>query len=163
MEARGALLAALKAKGLRLTRQRLAIVEQIVSASDHPDAVELFRRVRHSAPGTSLSTVYRTLTALEEHGLVQRQSFGGASARFEKADSDHHDHIVDLDTGDVIEFMSPLIEELQTRIAAEHGYMLVSHRMELFCRKLPKARRTRARVQSTPSTASNPSKRGGPA
>jgi Fur family transcriptional regulator, ferric uptake regulator len=157
------LISTLRRKGVRLTRQRRAVLAEITLASDHPGAEELFSRVRRVEPGTSLSTVYRTLSALEEHGVVKRQSFGGASARFETADAAHHDHIVDIDTGDVIEFLSPLIEELQMRVAAEHGYVLVSHRMELYCRKAVKAKGRARQSQSMPSTASKPSKRGGPA
>jgi Fur family transcriptional regulator, ferric uptake regulator len=127
---------ALRAAGLRMTRQRLAIIQVISTASDHPDANELHRRSHDIDPSTSLSTVYRTLAVLQSQGIVNRRAFEGAPARFEAADEAHHDHIVDLDTGDVIEFYSAAIEELQTRIAADFGYEVVHHRMELYCRKM---------------------------
>jgi Fur family ferric uptake transcriptional regulator len=125
---------ALREAGLRMTRQRQALIEVLAGATDHPDASELLARVRLVDPSTSLSTVYRTLSVLEGCGLIHRRSFEGAPARFETAADAHHDHIVDLETGAVIEFFSAAIEELQNRIAAEHGYELVHHRMELYCR-----------------------------
>ena len=127
---------ALRAKGVRITRQRAALLAVLAAAEDHPDANELHRRAREIDDSVSLSTVYRTLTVLEDQSVVQRHAFEGAPARFETADAPHHDHIIDLDTGDVMEFYSDRIERLQAEIAAELGYEVVHHRLELYCRKL---------------------------
>jgi len=126
---------ALRKAGVRVTKQRVALLAVLGEADDHPDAEELLRRVKLIEPATSLATVYRTLSVLEEEGVVHRHAFEGGGARFETADEAHHDHIVDLETGCVIEFHSAEIEELQERIAAEMGYEVVHHRMELYCRK----------------------------
>jgi Fur family transcriptional regulator, ferric uptake regulator len=127
---------ALRAKGVRITRQRAALLAVLAKSEDHPDANELHRRAREIDDSVSLSTVYRTLTVLEDQSVVQRHAFEGAPARFETADAPHHDHIIDLDTGNVMEFYSDRIERLQAEIAAEHGYEVVRHRLELYCRKL---------------------------
>jgi Fur family ferric uptake transcriptional regulator len=126
---------ALREAGLRATRQRSAIVRVLAEAQDHPDAPEVHRRARDLEPAVSLATVYRTLAALAERGVVHRHAFEGAPARFETADAPHHDHIIDLDTGAVVEFASVEIERLQREIARRHGYEVVSHRLELYCRK----------------------------
>lgn len=126
---------ALRAAGVRITRQRSALLDVLAEAEDHPDAVELHMRSKDREPGISLSTVYRTLTALEEQGVIQRHQFEGASARFERADGAHHDHMIDVETGDVIEFCSDRIEKLQAEIAREMGYDIVHHRMELYVRR----------------------------
>lgn len=126
---------ALRNSGVRVTKQRIALLSVLGEADDHPDAEELLRRVKQVEPGTSLATVYRTLSVLEAEGVVHRHAFEGGGARFETADNEHHDHIVDLDTGDVIEFHSDAIEKLQEAIAAEMGYEVIHHRMELYCRK----------------------------
>ncbi|THK35101.1 transcriptional repressor [Ensifer sp. MPMI2T] len=121
--------------GVRVTRQRAAILKILAEAEDHPDASELHRRAKEIDATVSLSTVYRTLSALEQQGVVQRHAFENATARFETADAPHHDHLIDIDTGAVIEFRSDKIEQLQAEIAAELGYELVRHRLELYCRK----------------------------
>ncbi|WOS62538.1 Fur family transcriptional regulator [Sinorhizobium fredii] len=121
--------------GVRVTRQRAAILKILAEAEDHPDASELHRRAKEIDATVSLSTVYRTLSALEQQGVVQRHAFENATARFETADAPHHDHLIDIDTGAVIEFRSDKIEQLQAEIAAELGYDLVRHRLELYCRK----------------------------
>jgi Fur family ferric uptake transcriptional regulator len=126
---------ALRAEGIRITRQRAALLEIIAGADDHPDAVELHRRAQGDVPGLSLSTVYRTLAALERHGVIQRHNFHGEGARFEHADTAHHDHMIDVESGEVIEFRSDRIEELQAELAREMGYEIVSHRMELYVRR----------------------------
>ncbi|MEM7696605.1 MAG: Fur family transcriptional regulator [Pseudomonadota bacterium] len=126
---------ALRADGVRITRQRAAILKVLAEAEDHPDATELHRRARAVDESVSLATVYRTLTALEEQGIVHRHSFEGTPSRFETAEAEHHDHIIDVDTGEVVEFRSDKIERLQAEIAAELGYELVRHRMELYCRR----------------------------
>ncbi|MEM9228710.1 MAG: Fur family transcriptional regulator [Pseudomonadota bacterium] len=128
--------AALRAAGVRVTRQRIALLAVLAGAKDHPDANELHRRAQEVEPAVSLATVYRTLSVLEAGGVVHRHSFEGGGARFETAKAQHHDHIVDLDSGDVIEFSSDKIERLQTQIAAEMGYEVVHHRLELYCRKV---------------------------
>ena len=130
---------ALRAAGLRVTRQRAAIARVLSEAQDHPDATEVHARARDVEPTVSLATVYRTLAALAERGVVARLAFEGSPARFETADAPHHDHIVDVDTGEVIEFLSEEIERLQREVARRHGYEVVSHRLELHCRKRPRA------------------------
>ena len=126
---------ALRADGVRITRQRAALLKVLADADDHPDANELHRRARQIEDTVSLATVYRTLTALEAQGVVQRLAFEGEAARFETTDAPHHDHIIDMDSGDVIEFQSEKIEALQAMIAEELGYEVVHHRLELYCRK----------------------------
>ncbi|MEM8665622.1 MAG: Fur family transcriptional regulator [Pseudomonadota bacterium] len=126
---------ALRADGVRITRQRAAILKVLALAEDHPDATELHKRAREVDESVSLATVYRTLAALEEQGIVHRHSFEGTPARFETAEAAHHDHIIDLDTGDVVEFRSDKIEALQAEIARELGYDVVRHRLELYCRR----------------------------
>ncbi|MCB6177204.1 transcriptional repressor [Rhodobacter sp. Har01] len=127
---------ALRDGGVRVTRQREALLKVLTEAADHPDAAELHRRAKGIDDTVSLATVYRTLTVLEREGVVHRHSFESGGARFEVADPVHHDHIVDLDTGQITEFRNDKIEELQRLIAAEMGYEIVHHRLELYCRKL---------------------------
>ena len=138
----GDLEAVLRSAGLRITRQRRTILAILAEGGDHPDALALFRRAARQDPSISLSTVYRTLSALEEKGVIQRHQFDGASARFEHAETDHHDHMIDVETGDVIEFCSDRIEKLQAEIAAEMGYDIVHHRLELYVRKKPASRKS---------------------
>lgn len=137
--------AALRAEGVRITRQRTLLIRLLAEAEDHPDANELHRRARLVDGAVSLSTVYRTLATLERKGVVHRHAFENATARFETTDAPHHDHIIDLDTGEVVEFRSETIETLQAEIAASLGYDLVRHRLELFCRKSDGKRRPRRR------------------
>lgn len=127
--------AALRKAGIRVTRQRIALLSVLAEADDHPDAVELHERAKRIEPTVSLATVYRTLSVLEEGGVVHRHSFEGGGARFETSHEEHHDHILDVDTGEVIEFQSDKIEQLQDEIARELGYDVVHHRLELYCRK----------------------------
>jgi Fur family ferric uptake transcriptional regulator len=129
------LVEALRAEGVRITRQRIAILRVVSEAVDHPDANEIHRRAHAIDPSTSLSTVYRTMQILEQRGVIQRHSFEGAPARFETAGRTHHDHIVDVDTGQVIEFTSEEIERLQAKIAADHGYEIIRHRLEIYARR----------------------------
>lgn len=128
----------LRKQGVRLTKQRAKLVELLAQAEDHPDANELYARTRAAGETVSLATVYRTLSMLEEGGVIHRHAFEGGGARFEAADMPHHDHIIDLDTGAVVEFQSEKIERLQAQIAAELGYEVVHHRLELYCRKAHK-------------------------
>lgn len=125
----------LREGGVRLTRQREALLQVLTEAADHPDAAELHRRAKGIDDTVSLATVYRTLSVLEREGVVHRHSFETGGARFEVADPAHHDHIVDVDSGEIIEFRSDRIEELQRQIAAEMGFEIVHHRLELYCRK----------------------------
>jgi Fur family ferric uptake transcriptional regulator len=126
---------ALRADGVRITRQRTAVLRVLAEADDHPDANELHRRAYAIDKSVSLATVYRTLGILEQRGVVHRHVFEGAPARFETTDMPHHDHIIDVETGHIIEFRSEKIEKLQAEIASELGYELVRHRLELYCRK----------------------------
>lgn len=125
----------LRTEGVRVTRQRLAILHVLREASDHPRAEDILTRARQQDPSVSQATVYRTLAMLEKAGTVQRNEFEGSGARFELAARQHHDHLIDLDTGAVVEFHSPRIEQLQAEIAAELGYEITWHRLELYGRK----------------------------
>jgi len=126
---------ALRDEGVRITRQRMVLLQVLAAADDHPDANELHRRAHDLDPKLSLATVYRTLSVLESAGVIDRHAFEGKPARFETSDRPHHDHLIDLETGDVIEFRSEKIERLQAEIAAELGYDIVHHRLELYARK----------------------------
>ncbi|MEM1163767.1 MAG: Fur family transcriptional regulator, partial [Pseudomonadota bacterium] len=121
----------LRKAGVRITSQRQVILRVLSEASDHPDAMELYQRASALDSSVSLTTVYRTLKLLQEKGEIHRHAFEGGPARFEPADSEHHDHLIDLDTGQVIEFESEKIEALQREIARELGYDLIHHRLEL--------------------------------
>ncbi|MCX7300205.1 MAG: Fur family transcriptional regulator [Rhodobacterales bacterium] len=127
----------LRAEGVRITRQRLAILHVLREANDHPRAEDILARARLQDQSVSQATVYRTLAVLEKAGTVLRNEFDGTGARFELADRTHHDHLIDLDTGAVIEFHSARIERLQAEIAAELGYDIEWHRLELYGRKTP--------------------------
>ena len=133
----------LRAAGVRMTVQRKVILTVLAGATDHPDATELYRRAAAVDGSVSLSTVYRTLRLLEERGVIQRHAFAEGRARFENADTAHHDHLIDVDTGQVIEFQSERIEKLQAEIAAELGYEIVRHRLELYGRKAGRRGKTR--------------------
>jgi len=129
---------ALRQAGLRVTRQRRLILDIILAAHDHPDAMEIFRRASKLDKSISLSTVYRTMRALEECGAIQRHAFDGGPSRFEQMRPEHHDHLIDIDTGKVIEFQSDVIERLQEEIAHQLGYDIVHHRLEIYGRKRQK-------------------------
>lgn len=121
-----------EAKGLRLTDQRRTIAQVLEDAEDHPDVEELYARASKIDPNISLATVYRTVKLFEEAGILERVDFGDGRARYEDAERDHHDHLIDLQTGRVIEFVDPEIEALQEKIAAKLGYKLKGHRLELY-------------------------------
>ena len=127
--------ARLREAGVRMTRPRKAILKILSQTTDHPDAMEIYRRAVALDASISLSTVYRTMKLLEDKGEIQRHAFAGGPSRFEQAAGSHHDHLIDLETGDVIEFHSDKIEELQEEIARSLGYDIVHHRMELYGRK----------------------------
>jgi Fur family transcriptional regulator, ferric uptake regulator len=119
------------ARGLRMTGQRRTLARVIGAADDHPDVEELHARASREDPKISLATVYRTVKLFEEAGILDRVEFGDGRARYEDAERDHHDHLIDVNTGAVIEFVDPDIEALQERIAARLGYRLIGHRLEL--------------------------------
>jgi Fur family ferric uptake transcriptional regulator len=119
------------AKGLRMTEQRRVVARVITAADDHPDVEELYARAAAIDPKISLATVYRTVKIFEEAGLLEKLEFGDGRARYEDAERDHHDHLIDVNSGEVIEFVDPEIEALQERIAARLGYRLIGHRLEL--------------------------------
>ncbi|MET3792063.1 Fur family transcriptional regulator [Aquamicrobium terrae] len=130
-----------KEHGLRLTEPRKVIMQVLAESSDHPDAVELHRRVSEISPGVAIATVYRTLALLEEKGVLEKHTFGDGRARFESADQEHHDHLINVETGDVIEFRSDEIERLQEEIARRHGFDIVSHRLEIYVKPSRKTRK----------------------
>ena len=119
-------------KGLRMTGQRRVIAQVLDDAHDHPDVEELYNRASKVDGNISIATVYRTVKLFEELGVIERHEFGDGRARYETVPDDHHDHLIDLKTGNVIEFSNSEIEALQERIAREHGYKLVDHRLELY-------------------------------
>ncbi len=121
-----------EAKNLRMTEQRRVIAAVLQEADDHPDVEELYARASAQDPKISIATVYRTVKLFEEAGILDRHDFGDGRARYETADRDHHDHLIDLHSGEVIEFVDPEIEALQEKIAAKLGYRLEGHRMELY-------------------------------
>lgn len=127
--------------GLRMTGQRLTIISVLARADDHPDAVELHRRAAAIDPGISLATVYRTVKLLQDKGILARHAFADGRARYETAKREHHDHLIDLDSGRVIEFQSPEIERLQDEIARRLGFRIVSHRLEIYAKPLKGRRR----------------------
>jgi Fur family ferric uptake transcriptional regulator len=118
--------------GLRMTGQRRIITRILSEAADHPDVEEVYRRANAVDHRISLSTVYRTLRLLERTGILARHDFGAGRRRYEEASSEHHDHLIDVDSGRVIEFNNPEIERLQERVAADLGFKLVGHRLQLF-------------------------------
>ena len=119
-------------RGMRMTDQRRVIARIIESSGDHPDVEELYRRSVEVDATISISTVYRTVKLFEDAGLLARHDFRDGRSRYETVPEEHHDHLIDLKSGQVIEFHSPEIEALQERIAREHGFKLVDHRLELY-------------------------------
>ncbi len=125
------IIARCEARGLRMTDQRRVVARVIGDAEDHPDVEELYARAVRVDPKISLATVYRTVKLFEEAGILDKHEFGDGRARYEDAERDHHDHLIDVNSGQVIEFVDPEIEALQERIAARLGYRLIGHRLEL--------------------------------
>ena len=121
-----------EARGLRLTGQRRTIAQVLEASEDHPDVETIHLRASAHDANISVATVYRTVKLFEESGLLERREFGDGRARYEDAERDHHDHLIDMQTGEVIEFVDPEIEALQERIASRLGYDLKGHRLELF-------------------------------
>jgi len=130
-----------KDNGLRLTGQRRVVVKVLLQSTDHPDALELHRRVTKIDPRISLSTIYRTLNVLEAKGVLEKHNFGDGPARFEAVDQEHHDHLIDVTTGKVLEFRSDEIERLQQQIAQQHGFEIISHKLEIYVRPKKPPRR----------------------
>lgn len=126
------ILARCEANGLRMTEQRRTIAGVLQDAVDHPDVEELYNRASAVDPRISLATVYRTVKLFEETGILEKHEFGDGRARYEAADREHHDHLIDVHSGEVIEFVDPEIEALQERIAQKLGYRLMGHRLELY-------------------------------
>ncbi len=119
-------------KGLRITEQRRAIAKVLSDSEDHPDVELLHSRASAVDPKISIATVYRTVRLFEEAGILDRHDFGDGRARYEAAPEAHHDHLIDVETGRVVEFVDPELEALQKQIAEKLGYRLVDHRMELY-------------------------------
>lgn len=130
-----------KEKGMRLTGPRRTILRVLAASPDHPDAEELHRRVTEVEPGINIATVYRTMNVLTEHGLIERHSFADGRARYEAGGSEHHDHFVNVETDEVIEFTCEEIERLQQKIADEHGFEIVGHKLEIYVKPLAKGAR----------------------
>jgi Fur family transcriptional regulator, ferric uptake regulator len=131
------------AQGLRMTGQRRIIARVLSEALDHPDVEEVHRRAYERDPNLSLSTVYRTLKLFAEKGILERHEFGEGRSRYEEAHRAHHDHLIDVTTGKIIEFHDGDIEKIQERIAQDLGFQLVGHRLELFGMPLPASRKKR--------------------
>ena len=118
--------------GMKMTDQRRVIAHVLSTSTDHPDVEELHSRCIGLDPKISIATVYRTVRLFDAAGLIDRHDFGDGRARYEKSSDDHHDHLVDVKSGDIIEFHDEQIEELQTQIAKKLGFRLIGHRMELY-------------------------------
>ncbi|ACG79864.1 ferric-uptake regulator [Phenylobacterium zucineum HLK1] len=119
-------------KGMRMTEQRRVIARVLSSSDDHPDVEELHRRAHAIDPHISIATVYRTVRLFEEAGIIDRLDFRDGRSRYEEHSGEHHDHLIDMKTGKVVEFVDPEIEALQEAIARKLGYKLVDHRLELY-------------------------------
>jgi Fur family ferric uptake transcriptional regulator len=119
-------------RGMRMTGQRRIIARVLSEAEDHPDVEEVYRRASTIDPRISLSTVYRTVRLFEIEGILERHAFGDGRARYEPAGHGHHDHLINIKTGEVIEFRNEQIEKLQELVARELGFRLIGHRLELF-------------------------------
>ena len=125
-------------KGVRLTEQRKLIANVMSEAEDHPDVDELHKRVNKVDTKISIATVYRTVKLFEESGIIARHDFKGNKARYEQTTEEHHDHLIDVNTGEITEFVNEDIEKLQKQVAEKLGYKLVDHRLELYGSKIKK-------------------------
>jgi len=121
--------------GLRMTEQRKIIARVLSASDDHPDAEELYRRTNKINQKISLATVYRTLKLFNDNGILEKHEFKDGKSRYETIPTNHHDHLIDIETGDVIEFHDEEIEKLQERIANKLGYNIVNHRLEIYAVK----------------------------
>ena len=127
-----------KTKGVRLTDQRRLIAKVMSEATDYPDVDELHKRVSKIDRKVSIATVYRTVKLFEESGILEKHDFKGGKARYEQSPDTHHDHLIDVNSGEIIEFVDEEIENLQNKIAEKYGYKLVDHRLELYGSKIKK-------------------------
>ena len=131
-------------KGVKLTDQRRIIAKVISESkteygeSDHPDVDELYNRVLKIDPKISIATVYRTVKLFEEAGILTKHDFKGGKARYEQSPDEHHDHLIDINSGEIVEFVDKEIEKLQHEVAKKLGYKLVDHKLELYCSKIKK-------------------------
>ena len=125
-------------KGVRLTEQRKLVARVMSEAEDHPDVDELHKRVNKIDSKISIATVYRTVKLFEEAGILAKHDFKGNKSRYEQAPDEHHDHLIDINTGEITEFVNEDIEKLQEQVAAKLGYKLVDHRLELYGSKIKK-------------------------
>ena len=125
-------------KGVRLTDQRKIIAEVMSASNDHPDVDELHKRVNKIDKKISIATVYRTVKLFEESGIVEKHDFKGGKARYEESPEEHHDHLIDINSGEIIEFVDKEIEILQNKVAKKLGYKLVDHKLELYGTKIKK-------------------------
>ena len=119
-------------KGVKLTEQRKIIAKVMSTSDDHPDVDELYKRVSKIDPKISIATVYRTVKLFEEAGILAKHEFKGGKARYEEISESHHDHLIDVKTGEIIEFVDDEIEKLQKKVADKYGYDLVDHKLELY-------------------------------
>ena len=125
-------------KGVKLTEQRRVIAKVMTESDDHPNVDELYKRVTQIDSKISIATVYRTVKLFEEAGIVSKHDFKGNKSRYEQAPSEHHDHLIDVNTGEITEFINEDIEKLQKQVAEKLGYKLVDHRLELYGSKIKK-------------------------
>ena len=125
-------------KGVRLTDQRKVIAEVMSASNDHPDVDELHKRINKIDKKISIATVYRTVKLFEESGIVEKHDFKGGKARYEESPDEHHDHLIDINSGEIIEFVDKEIEILQNKVAEKLGYKLVDHKLELYGTKIKK-------------------------
>ena len=119
-------------KGVKLTDQRKIIAKVVSESTDHPDVAELYKRVSKIESKISIATVYRTVKLFEEAGIITKHDFRGGKARYEELNESHHDHLIDIKTGEIIEFVDEEIEKLQKKVAEKYGYDLVDHKLELY-------------------------------
>ena len=126
------------AKGVRLTDQRKVIAEVMSASTDHPDVDELHKRINKIDKKISIATIYRTVKLFEESGILEKHDFKGGKARYEEAPEEHHDHLIDINSGEIIEFVDKEIEILQNKVAKKLGYKLVDHKLELYGSKIKK-------------------------
>lgn len=126
---------------MKMTEQRRVIARVLSSSKDHPDVEEVLKMANRQDPNISIATVYRTVRLFEEVGILERHDFGDGRSRYEEITGEHHDHLIDMESGEVIEFKNLEIEALQNRIAADHGFKLVGHRLELYVVPLDSTRK----------------------
>ena len=127
-----------KQKGVRLTDQRRLVAKVMSDTTDHPDVDELHKRVNKLDSKISIATVYRTVKLFDEAGIIEKHDFKGNKARYEETTQEHHDHLIDINTGEITEFVNDDIEKLQKKVAEKLGYKLVDHRLELYGSKIKK-------------------------